>query len=288
MSVLPEEDQLYKSELLYGLAMAFSKGNDHKRAESALEESRDIKTGIDNKNGLGKVEAALDVQKAVIKGTHDSPIRKDSGTDETRDNKNMTSELRLSSDIKTYLTAIIGNAQHLKENHSEMADEEIQDVITDIETGAFNINSIINDYTGHDFVDFEQDEADLEDVNLNEVIDEVVGSLRDKLEAKGVKHIGHSTSNPITARSDREAVKNILNSVVSNAVEVTPAGKNIYSYLTVKNGKIRCEIIDEGSNSSEFHSSLSDLAKQMGSFITYESMIGGGGTFVLIFNEAKK
>lgn len=287
LSVLPEDDQQNKSELLYGLAMAYTKGNDHNRAINALEESRDIKAALGDHKGINKVEKALLSKDTVTRG--ESEVSYNSVEESTLNENVAGSESNLSSDIKNYLTAIIGNAQHLKEHHEELSGDEIQDLISDIETSAFNIDNAINTYVGIEGVDHEQEQPELEDVDVNEVIDEIIESYNDSLESKGVGLVKHYSGHRYRARAEKEVLTKVLRQVVSNSIEVTPAGKNIYSYLTAENGKIRCEIIDEGTGqgSHGLLSSLQDLAKKMGGTLTYESMTGGGGTFVLILNESK-
>lgn len=288
LSVLPEDDQQYKSELLYGLSMAYSRGNDHRRAITALEESKDIKTTLGDHEGVNKVKKALLSQDNIIKGrtSNASGI----SNEESLTENFSVSEPNLSTDIKNYLTAIIGNAQHLKEHHEDLSSDEIQDLISDIEASAFNIDNALNTYIGQYTVEYEQEVPGLEDVNINEVIDEIIESYNDSLESKGVGLVKHYTGQRYTVRAEKEKLRDVLKQIISNAIEVTPAGKNIYSYLAAEGGgKIRCEIIDEGTGQGSYNllSSLQDLAKKMGGTLSYEGMTGGGGTFILIFNESK-
>lgn len=119
-------------------------------------------------------------------------------------------------------------------------------------------------------------------VDLVGIVSSALTSNSSLIESKNINVEFKATDKVINVNSDMELLSQVVQDLVSNAARNTPSGKSIYAYVSDDGERVRCEIIDEGTDQGGSTAAKS-LAIYIGGELTREGMHGKGNTYVLEF-----
>lgn len=128
----------------------------------------------------------------------------------------------------------------------------------------------------------EKNRRKLERVDLVDIVSSVLLSCSPLIEAKNIKVVFKASGDEILINSDREILSQVINDLISNAVKNTPAGKNIYAYISRNEDSVRCEILDEGDDTAG-SAATNDLTRFIGGELRREGMLGKGSAYIIEF-----
>jgi signal transduction histidine kinase/tetratricopeptide (TPR) repeat protein len=163
-------------------------------------------------------------------------------------------------DLKNPLTHIMMASGTATRYYDRMTDNDIQEQFHSIGNVAGRMQEII---------------ANLLDINAIErggltlniasfdISPKLKGIVNDYITSAGEKHITFhcEASSAVTVVADEQAVMQVLDNLVSNAVKYSPHGKKIFVRLSASDRAVRVEICDEGPGLSE-----EDMKKLFGKF----------------------
>ncbi|HYF02157.1 MAG TPA: tetratricopeptide repeat-containing sensor histidine kinase [Patescibacteria group bacterium] len=162
-------------------------------------------------------------------------------------------------DLKNPLASIILTTDFLRLYRSKLADEEIDAKLNSIQTTAARMNTIVSNILDANAIENGQLFLKMENVDVAALLDTLAKEYSARAEAKRIAISVEDFTRNVRAYADQNAMYEVLENVLSNAVKYSPADTTVRvrvqdeSYITV-NGvehRIRIEVQDEGPGISQ-------------------------------------
>jgi signal transduction histidine kinase/putative methionine-R-sulfoxide reductase with GAF domain len=152
----------------------------------------------------------------------------------------------ISHEMRTPLNAIIGYAQMLKDGFSgELNEQQSADVQT-IADSADRLLSMVEETLDLARIDTERFPIFMDTVAFDDVMRRAVASVRTMAETKGLDISVRISEEAPVVRTDPERVRQILTSLLSNAVKFTESGSIQVEVERVSSGGVQISVIDTG------------------------------------------
>jgi len=212
-------------------------------------------------------------------------------------------------DLKNPLSAIKGYAEEIEEYCQEMSEAEIVELSGLIKKASAKMSTLITNLLDVNQIESGKIKLNFANVDLLPIIESLAQDYAKRAKEKEINlHFSHE-GNDFHAYVDVDAIGQIMDNIISNAVKYSPLGKNVYINLIANEGKVRCEVKDEGEGLSgddqkklfgKFnrlstkptggeHSTglglfiVKKLVEVMNAEIWCESELGKGATFIVEF-----
>ena len=151
----------------------------------------------------------------------------------------------LNHGIRTPLNASVGLTNLMLQN--KLTDEEMLTYIKNIEQSGITVQHILNDLLDYSYLETEVITLEEEEYNIMELFAEIDGELRVRTGGKDIKeHIDLDPDLPSVLYGDKNRLKQIILSVVNNAVRFTLRGAIYF--------KVRVDVHDDSDRAVLFFS----------------------------------
>lgn len=158
----------------------------------------------------------------------------------------------ISHDLKTPLTVVLGYIETIKlDKNIDFKEREI--LLARVENKALELLEIINKFFDLTKLESGDKEILLTKVNMNEVCRENILAFYDVLTAKGITVDIEIPERPIYANGNKEALKRVLNNLISNAVSYGSDGNILGLNLKRDNEFVFVEVWDKGKGIDELY-----------------------------------
>lgn len=207
-------------------------------------------------------------------------------------------------DLKNPLSGIMSFAKKIQK--AETGKQENAEFAIEIEKAAEKMIRLVMEVLDITAIESGKRNMNFEVFNPALVAQRAVFDYRERSEAKQIQIIYYAEEN-LTVESDKSALRQILDNLVSNAVKFSPLGRNVYVSVKKIDDKIKFEIKDEGPGLTEKDktklfgkftrlsaqptagenstglglSIVKNLSEAIGGEINFESVTGEGCTFIL-------
>jgi signal transduction histidine kinase len=217
---------------------------------------------------------------------------------------------KMSHEFRTPLNAIIGYSELLKEEMEETEEMEFLGDLDKIHGAAKHLLALINDILDISKIEAGKMELHIETFEVQHLIEEVLGTIRDQVERNGNLLALEYANNPGTMKSDPVKLRQILLNLIGNSGKFTKDGHVILQvsrFKTQDSDWLRVRVKDtgigishddqrklfqtftqaDGSTTRKYGGTGLGLAisqrfvHMMGGHITVESSPGKGSTFQL-------
>jgi signal transduction histidine kinase len=160
-------------------------------------------------------------------------------------------------DLKNPLNAIMGYAQLARGNPNMFSEEELKDMFNDIEVSARIMSELITNYLEFTTIEAGRVLLDMKQIDICKIASYAADSFRSRGSSKDIA-IELITSSPdIIVLADKNALTQVLDNLVSNAVKFSPSGTTVTINIEKLDGIVRCSVIDQGPGiSKEDHEKL--------------------------------
>ncbi|HKS27856.1 MAG TPA: ATP-binding protein [Pyrinomonadaceae bacterium] len=152
----------------------------------------------------------------------------------------------ISHEMRTPLNAIIGYAQMLKDGFSGDLNEQQRADVQTIAESADRLLSMVEETLDLARIDTERFPVFMDTVAFDDVVRRAVASVRALAEAKGLDITVHISEEAPVIRTDPERVRQILTSLLSNAVKFTDSGSIRVEVERVSSGGVQISVQDTG------------------------------------------
>lgn len=152
----------------------------------------------------------------------------------------------ISHEMRTPLNAIIGYSQMLKDGFSGELNEQQRTDVETIAHSADRLLSMVEETLDLARIDTERFPVFMDTVAFDDVIRRAVASVRPLAEAKGLGIAVHISEDAPVIRTDPERVRQILTSLLSNAVKFTEAGSIQVEVERDSSGGVQISVHDTG------------------------------------------
>lgn len=152
----------------------------------------------------------------------------------------------ISHEMRTPLNAIIGYAQMLKDGFSGELNEQQRADVKTIAESADRLLSMVEETLDLARIDTERFPVFMDTVAFDDVVRRAVASVRALAEAKGLDITVHISEEAPIIRTDPERVRQILTSLLSNAVKFTESGSIRVEVERVHSGGVQISVHDTG------------------------------------------
>lgn len=152
----------------------------------------------------------------------------------------------ISHEMRTPLNAIIGYAQMLKDGFSGTLNDQQRADVQTIADSADRLLSMIEETLDLARIDTERFPIFMDTVAFDDVVRRAVASVRTMAETKGLDIHVHISEEAPVVRTDPERVRQILTSLLSNAVKFTEAGSIRVEVERVQSGGVQISVHDTG------------------------------------------
>lgn len=122
----------------------------------------------------------------------------------------------ISHDMRTPLTSVIGYLQVAQ--RSDNAEEKNANIEIALERARY-LNDLVNDFFDISLIESEQSEADIEKVNLSEIICEEILAASPEIDKKGIEPSFEQSERDVYIKADRKKLSRIIQNLISNAVK---------------------------------------------------------------------
>ena len=149
-------------------------------------------------------------------------------------------------DLKNPLNAVLGYAQLVRANPQQFSETEYKEMFNDIEVSARIMTELITNYLEFTTIEAGKVELDMREIDISKIARYVTDSFASRADSK--KIILEYNSNPpeININADKNALMQILDNLVSNAVKFSNPGKRVILSLSANDSTARCVVTDEG------------------------------------------
>ncbi|MEZ5854907.1 MAG: HAMP domain-containing sensor histidine kinase [Hyphomicrobiaceae bacterium] len=159
----------------------------------------------------------------------------------------------MSHELRTPLNTVIGFSKLLAEyDQRPLSSDEIVEYARLINDAAANLLSIINDILDMSKIQAGHFRLDAVDVNLEEILEAVVASLRNVANVSGVNMHLTLPDEAIVLRGDVQKLRQIFTNLITNAVKFTPDGGEVYIDAEFESdGQVAVHVRDTGIGMDE-------------------------------------
>jgi signal transduction histidine kinase len=165
-------------------------------------------------------------------------------------------------DLKNPLSSIQTLAEFLNESiHSASYKQDVIRIANIISSSSKQMFLLIKNLLDINAIESGKRNLSLLVVNLLPTVQSLVTHYAEQAKMKDIT-VGFQCQEQLClAVVDKNAVQQVLDNLISNAIKYSPHGKQVYVRLTLSDNSVRCEIQDEGPGLSE-----SDQQKLFGKF----------------------
>jgi signal transduction histidine kinase len=173
-------------------------------------------------------------------------------------------------DLKNPLSGIMSFAKKLKENYDSLGKENIIEYAGEIEKASRKMFQLVLEVLDITAIESGKRNFNYEEINPAVVAERVILDYRERASAKNMEIVFTPEEN-LYLMTDKSALRQILDNLVSNAVKFSQYGKKIYVSVKENYNLIRFEIKDEGPGLTE-----KDKIKLYGKFSRLSAQPTGG------------
>lgn len=164
-------------------------------------------------------------------------------------------------DLKNPLSSIKTLAELILSSFDEFPKQQVIEFVQLIESSSQKMFDLIKNLLDVNAIESGKMNLSLYKINLHEAVQVVVNHYVKPANKKEISLQYEMTEGEYQVLVDENAIFQILENLISNAVKYSPRGKNIYIRVLKNETAVRCEIQDEGPGLSE-----KDHAKLFGKF----------------------
>ena len=173
----------------------------------------------------------------------------------------------LSHELRTPLNAILGYATIMR--MAKLDEAKSREAIETIERNARIQAQLIQDLLDMNGIISGKVRLEMQRINIGEVIEEAVKTVRPSAEVKNIKLHVLLDSPAVPVRADPNRIQQVVWNLLSNAIKFTPRGGKVQVWLNPVNSYVALTVSDTGSGiSSEFLPYVFDRFRQADGSIT--------------------
>jgi signal transduction histidine kinase len=172
-------------------------------------------------------------------------------------------------DLKNPLSGIISFSKRMQTHAEKLKPEEVMNYSREIEKASEKMFDIVTKILDISAIESGRRNIQKEQFDPSVLAQRVVLDYRQKAEAKNIEIIFENNAN-LKICTDKTALRQILDNLISNAIKFSPFDKKIFLRVG-SNGKLRFEIEDEGPGLTE-----KDKTKLFGKFTRLSAQPTGG------------
>jgi signal transduction histidine kinase len=152
----------------------------------------------------------------------------------------------MSHELRTPLNAVIGFSELMLDGVPGAINDEQRDCLNDILSSGQQLLNLINDVLDLSKIEAGKMELKLENLNLTDVINDVVQTVKPKLDENRHK-IGVSVGEGLPqVHADKRRLRQILLNLLSNAIKFTPPGGKLGIKVTRNGDWCQVSVVDNG------------------------------------------
>jgi len=164
-------------------------------------------------------------------------------------------------DLKNPLSAILGFAEMIAEDYDTMDKNEIIGTANLIVSSARRMFELVRNLLDVNAIESGKVNVSIKKVNIFPTLQKLFHAYQARAARKNIALHLKNENNQYYALVDENVLYQILDNLLSNAVKYSPTEKSIYLAINQDEGKVRCEIRDEGPGLSK-----ADQEKLFGKF----------------------
>ncbi len=154
-------------------------------------------------------------------------------------------------DLKNPLNAIMGYAQLARVNPEQFSAEELEDMFNDIEVSARIMSELITNYLEYTTIEAGRVHLEMQEINISNAAIYVTDSFKSRSQSKDIKIDLATSSDSIYVYADKNALTQVLDNLVSNAVKFSPSGTTVTINVEKLEDIVRCTVADQGPGISK-------------------------------------
>jgi signal transduction histidine kinase len=157
-------------------------------------------------------------------------------------------------DLKNPVASIQGMSILIKDRLQEWSTEKIQDRLVGISQLASRIQNIISNLIDHNALETGSIKLVFEPIAIDDLIQEALAEWEERLLSKQQKCI--FVPSGLNLIADRQALWQVLDNLISNAVKYSPHEKNILITASNRDGDIEISVKDQGPGIAPHETSM--------------------------------
>jgi two-component system phosphate regulon sensor histidine kinase PhoR len=151
----------------------------------------------------------------------------------------------VSHELKTPLAAIQATVETLLDGAMQDTDHNVR-FLERVRENADRLHRLVQDLLSLGRIESSQAPLELEAIDLQAAVEACIGRHADRAKAKGLQLVGEPPGQVVSALADEEALAEILDNLVDNAIKYTPAGGAITLRWFAEDRQAIVQVIDTG------------------------------------------
>lgn len=151
----------------------------------------------------------------------------------------------VSHQLRNPLTAIKWSADNLLSDSKEFSEKQ-KESLRDIQSSADQTINLTNAFLNVSKIEQGNFAQDVQNSNLQEISDDVLRELKPQIQQKELNIIKEYSPNIISIQLDPKLARIVLQNLITNAIQYTPAKGQINIGLLVKSNKLKITVKDTG------------------------------------------
>lgn len=191
---------------------------------------------------LADVSELIAVQDALVAARHEAELANSAKSDFLA---------AMSHELRTPLNAILGFAEIIREQYFGEIGDKYKEYTDDILRSGEYLLSLVNDVLDLSVIEAGKRSLAMENLETVGIVMECMRSIEDKARTNGIALMADIPDGLPSVYGDRQALKQILLNLFSNAVKFTPAGGRIQIAVSSADAGVTIAIDDTGVGIAE-------------------------------------
>jgi PAS domain S-box-containing protein len=153
----------------------------------------------------------------------------------------------ITHEFRTPLAALEASSELLLDNLHSLSPGEIEELLVSLNLGIINLQTLIDNLIEAASIEAGRFKVSLQPVPFDGILREALGIIKPLAEKYSLRLTFEPMETPIIVIADQRRTVQALVNLLSNAVKHSPEGGKIQIKYDVIDGKLRVEVIDEGS-----------------------------------------
>src|SRR4030095_1690986 len=148
-------------------------------------------------------------------------------------------------DLRNPLSGILSFSRKLRTQPERYTKEEVSQITHEMELASEKMLELISKMLDYNIIESGKKIFNSGRFSANEILLSMMPAYNERAAAKNIS-VNFSCEDDMFVYADRDALEQILDNLISNAIKFTPQGKNIFIKAFTNGGFTRFEVKDEG------------------------------------------
>ena len=153
----------------------------------------------------------------------------------------------ITHEFRTPLAALEASSELLLDNLDSLSHAELEELLVSLHLGIINLQTLIDNLIEAASIEAGRFKVSLQPVHFDAILREAIGIMQPLAEKYSLTLISQPVEEPVVVMADQRRTVQVLVNLLSNAIKHSPENGLIQIKHTIRDTRLRVEVIDAGS-----------------------------------------